>query len=60
MELTLPTDVLIYISQFINVKTMEYHIRLNKLFEKLKQFNTRTSQEWINIAVNYPLHFKLR
>jgi hypothetical protein len=56
----LPTDVLIYIGEFINVKTMEYRIRLTKLSEKLKQFNTRTSQEWINIAVNFPLHFKLR
>ena len=57
---TLPNDVLTVIGQFIDVKTMEELIRFNKLNEKLERFKTRTSEEWINIAVNYPLHFDLR
>jgi hypothetical protein len=56
---TLPTDVLIVIGQFIDVKTMEEQFRFNKLTEKLEQFKTRTSQEWIDVAVQYPAHYDM-
>ena len=55
----LPTDVLIVIGQFIDVKTMEERIRLNKLTTKFKQFKTRTNQEWTDMAVHFPGHFDM-
>ena len=55
----LPMDVLITIGQFIDVKTMEERIRLHKLTKKLEQFKTRTNQEWIDVAVNFPEHFDM-
>jgi hypothetical protein len=38
---------------------MEDHIRFNKLNEKFERFKLRTSQEWIDIAVNFPRHFNM-
>ena len=55
----LPTDVLTLIGQFIDVKTMEERIRFSKLSEKLEQFKTRTSQEWIDVAVHFPAYFDM-
>ena len=53
----LPTDVLIVIGQFIDVKTMEERIRLNKLTEKWKQINTRSNKKWTDVAIHFPSHF---
>ena len=53
----LPTDVLIVIGQFIDVKTMEERIRLNKLTTKFEQFKTRSNKKWIDVAIHFPSHF---
>jgi hypothetical protein len=55
----LPTDVLTMIGQFIDVKTMEEQIRFIQLAEKFERFKSRTDQEWIDIAVQFPEHFDM-
>jgi hypothetical protein len=55
----LPTDVITFIGQFIDVKTMEEQIRFNQLTEKFERFKSRTLKEWIDIVTHFPAHFGL-